>query len=242
MRLGQVLAVRPLALDQVRDRVEAEAVEAEVEPEAEDLEHRLLDLGVVEVQVRLVGVEAVPVIGPGLVVPRPVRALRVDEDDPCVLVLVHGVRPHVPVPLGAVGPRARLLEPRVLGRRVVHDEVGDDADAALVRLLDQLPHVLDDAVVLVDGEVVGDVVAAVAQRRGVEGQQPDAVHAEPLEIVQLLGEAAEVAGAVTVAVEEAADVDLVEDGRLEPQRLSLEPLAGIARAGRHSDSTCRTCA
>ena len=63
VRLGQVLAVGAVALVQVGHGVEPEAVHAEVEPEAQDLEHRLLDLGVVEVEVRLVGEEAVPVVG-----------------------------------------------------------------------------------------------------------------------------------------------------------------------------------
>ena len=62
MRLGQVLAVGALALEQVGHGVEPEAVEPEVEPEAQDLEHRLLDLGVVEVEVGLVAEEAVPVV------------------------------------------------------------------------------------------------------------------------------------------------------------------------------------
>ena len=44
------------------------------------------------------------------------------------------------------------------------------------------------------------------------------VDAQPLQVVELLGQPAEVAGAVGVAVEEAAQVDLVEDGLLEPQR------------------------
>ena len=65
VRLGQVLAVRALALVEVGHGVEAEAVEPEVEPEAEDVEHRLLHLGVVVVQVGLVGEEAVPVVGAG---------------------------------------------------------------------------------------------------------------------------------------------------------------------------------
>src|SRR5919198_2436066 len=77
----------------------------------------------------------------------------------------------------------------------------------------------------------GDVVAAVAQRRLVERQEPDAVHAEPLQVVELLGEPAEVARAVAVGVVEAADVDLVEDGRLEPERLGLEPRAGLGPDG-----------
>ena len=107
----------------------------------------------------------------------------------------------------------------MVGGGVVHDEVGDDADAALVRLLDEALEVVDRAVVGVDREEVGDVVAAVAERRLVHRQQPDAVDAEPLEVVELLDQPAEVAGAVVVPVEEPADVDLVEDRGLEPERV-----------------------
>ena len=118
----------------------------------------------------------------------------------------------------------------MVARGVVHHEVGDHADAALVGRVDERADVVDRAVVGVHGVEVGDVVAAVAQRRGVHRQQPDAVDPEPLEVVELLGQAAEVAGAVGVAVEEAAQVDLVERRRLEPQRVGLEPLAGGTHA------------
>jgi hypothetical protein len=123
----------------------------------------------------------------------------------------------------------------VVGARVIHDEVGDHADAALVGLLDEEPEVLDDAVVGVDAVEVGDVVPAVTKRRGVEGQQPDAVDAEPLEVVELLRQAAEVARPVVVRVEERPRVDLVEDGRLEPERLALEPMLS------HGPSLWRRC-
>ena len=63
MRLRQVLADRALPFVEVRDGVEAEPVQPEVEPEAQHVEHRLLHLGVVEVEVGLVGEEAVPVVG-----------------------------------------------------------------------------------------------------------------------------------------------------------------------------------
>jgi hypothetical protein len=130
----------------------------------------------------------------------------------------------------ARGLSLSILEPRVVGGGVVHDEVGDHAHPALVRLVDELPEVLDGAVVREDREKVRDVVAAVAQRRRVHRQQPDAVDAEPLQIVELLDQAAEVARAVVVAVEEAAQVDLVEDGGLEPVRLALEPVGGSGLA------------
>ena len=58
--LGEVLAVRAVALEEVRHGVEAEAVEPEAEPEPDDVEHGVGDLGVVVVEVGLVVEEAVP--------------------------------------------------------------------------------------------------------------------------------------------------------------------------------------
>ena len=115
----------------------------------------------------------------------------------------------------------------MVARGVVHDEVGDHAHAELVRLVDEAAEVVDDAVVGMDAEEVRDVVAAVLERRGVHRQQPDAVDPEPLEVLELLGQPAQVARPVAVAVEEPADVDLVEDRPLEPQRVGLKPVAGL---------------
>ena len=226
--LRQVLAVRAFTLVEIRHRVEPEAVDAEVEPEAEDVQHRLLHLGVVVVQVGLVAEEAVPVVLPAHRIERPVGGFGVDEDDARVGIRLVGVRPHVPVAARAVRIGARLLEPRVVGRRVVHDEIGDHAHPALMRLVDELAKVVDRSVVGMDREEVGDVVAAVAERRDVHRQQPDAVDADPLQEVELVDQPAEVARPVVVAVEEAADVDLVEDRPLEPERVALEPLLAHA--------------
>ena len=52
--LGQVLAVGALALVEVRHGVEPQAVDAHLEPEVEGGEGRLLDRGVVEVEIGLV--------------------------------------------------------------------------------------------------------------------------------------------------------------------------------------------
>ena len=133
-------------------------------------------------------------------------------------------------PFGPSGFGPGLLEPGVVGRGVVHDEVDDHPHPALVRRLDEGAEVLDGAVVRVDVVEVGDVVAAVLERRGVERKQPDAVDPEPLQVVELLHQAAKVARAVVVPVEERAGVDLVEDRGLEPQRIALEPVPGLAHA------------
>ena len=105
--------------------------------------------------------------------------------------------------------------------RVVDDQLGDDADAALVRLVHEALEVLDRAVARMDALVVRDVVAVVAQRRRIEGQQPQRVDAEPLQVVELARQPGKVADAVVVAVEEGADVRLVDDRVLVPVVMPL---------------------
>jgi hypothetical protein len=84
----------------------------------------------------------------------------------------------------------------VLVGGVVDDQLGDDLQAAGVGLLHQALELAHRPVVGVDGGVVGDVVAVVAQRRGVERQHPDRGDAEVLEVVELVGQPLEVAVAV----------------------------------------------
>ncbi len=93
VRLGQVLAVGPVALKEVGDGVQSHPVDAGVEPEVARLEDGLANTRVVEVQVRLVRVEPMPVVGVRQVVPGPVGDLEVFEDDPGVAVLLVGRAP-----------------------------------------------------------------------------------------------------------------------------------------------------
>jgi hypothetical protein len=105
---------------------------------------------------------------------------------------------------------------------VVDHEVGDDPDAAIPCGSHELDEVAEAAEPRVDRVVVGDVIAVVAVRRGIEGHQPEAGDAEAREVVHPPGEPVEVADPVTVSVLEELRVDAVEDGVLPPE---------IARAG-----------
>jgi hypothetical protein len=105
----------------------------------------------------------------------------------------------------------------VLDRRVVDDQVRDHPDPAVAGGADELDELPERAQPRVDAVEVGDVVAVVPVRRGVEGHQPDAGDAEPVQVVDLLDEAAEVAAPVAVAVGVRLDVQAVDDGVLPPQ-------------------------
>ena len=133
MRLRQVLAVGALALVEIGHGVEPHAVDAQLEPEIDDRQDRFPDRRVVEIQVGLMRVEAVPVIGLGHRVPAPVRGLEILEDDPGVLVLLRACRSRrrnrAP---GCPAAHAGALEPGMLVRRVVDHQLGDDPQAAVV--------------------------------------------------------------------------------------------------------------
>src|SRR5690606_7758916 len=97
------------------------------------------------------------------------------------------VRPHVEVAGSGPGLRAAgALEPWVLVRRVVDDQLGDDAQAARVGLTQKALEVRHRAVSRMDLRVVGDVVAVVAPRRWIEWEQPDRRDAEVLQVIELL--------------------------------------------------------
>ena len=162
VRLRQVLVVRALAHAQVRHRVEPQRVDAEVEPELHHVDHRVDDRRVVVIEIGLVREEAVPVVLPGDRIVGPVRFLGVGEDDPRLRKLLVGVAPDVELALGRSRRRVpRALEPRMLVRRVVDDQLDQHLDVPLVRGVDERLEVVERAVARVDVPVVGDVVAVV---------------------------------------------------------------------------------
>src|SRR3989304_5696679 len=95
MRLRQVLAIGALALEQIRDRVSSETIYTQLKPETHHLDYLLLNFGGVVIQVRLAGVETVPVELARHFVPRPVGRLCIDKDDPRIFVPLVCVAPDI---------------------------------------------------------------------------------------------------------------------------------------------------
>ena len=235
VRLGVGEVGQALLLDQPVGHVDAEAVDPPLEPEAQDVAELGVDLGVVPVEVRLGGVEQVqvPVAGRGSLRRAHVRpAAPVEDAAPVVrrrlVVVAPALADDVPIPgRGAGHAGQQLLEPRVLAAGVVRDDVHEDPDAAVMGLRDQFVDVGQRAEPRVDGAVVGDVVAAVVERRGVEGRDPDRVDAQVGQVVQARDQPGDVAHPVAIAVGEGAWVDLVDDG-------VTPPVVGGGRHGRTS--------
>jgi hypothetical protein len=100
--------------------------------------------------------------------------------------------------------------------RVTPHHVRDHAEAERVRARKQAIKIFQRSEYGIDGPIVGHVIAEIPHRRGEERRNPDGVHAQACDIVELLGDPGEIAHAVTVAVAKAAGIDMVDGGALAP--------------------------
>ena len=217
------------------DGVEAEAVDAAVQPEARHLQQGVLHRRIVHVQLRLLGQEVVHVVLAAPRVPGPRRPAEHRLPVGRRRAVGPGVGPDVPVGLRIAARLAALTKPGVLVGGVGEHQVGDHLQPQPVGLLHEGAEVGQRAEDRIDVAVVGHVVAEVAHGRGVEGAEPDGVHAQRGDVLEVVGHALEVADAVAVRVGEAARIDLIDD-RAAPPFGGVGPGGGMfENLGGHSE-------
>jgi len=68
---------------------------------------------------------------------------------------------------------------------MVDHQLGDDLQSPAVRLAHHDTEVVAGAVLRVHVVIVGDVVAVVLERRRIERQHPDGIHAQVLDVIEL---------------------------------------------------------
>ena len=94
---------------------------------------------------------------------------------------------------------------------MVEYHIKHKTDAACLCLADERIHILHRAEARIDGAVVRDIVAVVLLRRDEERSQPEEVDAELPQIVELGGDAIQIAESVAVRIVEGFRIDLVND-------------------------------
>lgn len=230
---GEVV-LKDLRLGYEVHHVEAEPVHAALLPEAHHVGARLAHLGIGPVKIGLAHVVQVEV-------PLAEARLPLPGAAPEGAVPVGGWLPGVARAGGAppvaqdvvraipLVPGKGALEPLVIAGGVAEHHIEHDADLALVGLCDELVKVVHRAIHGIDGAIVRDVVAAVTLGRGVERRQPQVVHAQPSQVVELARNARQVTHAVAVAVTEALNVDLVDHAPAEVLLNRCHPAASSQR-------------
>ena len=204
--LSLVLPGAGAVLKQHADGIEAESIDAAIEPEAQvvavEVDHRRLaqiPIGHLVPEGRVVRTAAGRAPG---VATKNAPASR------------HAGLPDEPVPEAVGGVEARGAKERVVGGAVVDHVVQHHPNAPGMRLAQQFIHVGQAAVGAFDVAVVHHRIAVVAILAALDGEQPQALDAEALQVVQAADQALEVAHAIAVAVLVAAHKDLHEGAEL----------------------------
>src|SRR5579875_1485676 len=97
MCFGKILTARAFALVQIWNGVQPEAINAHPGPVIQNAHHSSPHQRTIEVQIRLMRKEPVPVIGLRDGVPTPVRRFKIFEDDSRAGVLVWAVAPYIEI-------------------------------------------------------------------------------------------------------------------------------------------------
>ena len=195
-------------LQQAVDRVEAEAVDAALAPEAQHAGHRLAHLRVAPVEVGLLGIEGVQVPA------APVRGSRDHAGPPNVASQLFCGPSRSDHTYQSGCSRNHGCSIDVWHGHDVHQHAAGPRSCASATSASRSASVAEARV---DVLVVADVVAAVGHRRRVDRRQPDA-RPRPASAMwsRRAADPAQVALAVAVGVLEGARVDLVDDGVLPP--------------------------
>ncbi|MCY1227182.1 hypothetical protein D9M72_394440 [compost metagenome] len=203
-------------LDDLREHVDAESVDAAPKPEAQHLVHRGAHFGVAPVEVGLLLQERMAVVLAGGRIEGPGRAAEIAEPVVGRPAVRCRVAPDVPVASRIAACAATLHEPRMTVRRVVGHEVQDELEPSRVGLLHQRIEAVQRAEARIDVAKIGDVVAEVGHRRGIDRRDPDGIDAERDQVIQPGANSAQVSDAIAVAVLKRARIDLIDDSALPP--------------------------
>ncbi len=117
MRPGQILAARAFALVKIWNGIEAQTIDAHVQPKVANFFHCFVHGRIVEIQIRLVRIKAMPVICFCDRVPRPIGSFEIFEDDARIFIFFRRVAPNVEVFVVKVAAVAGVGDPGRPGRR-----------------------------------------------------------------------------------------------------------------------------
>ena len=150
-----------LILEQQPENVDAETIDAPVEPEAQHIIHCLTHTGIAPVQIGLLHIEQVQIVLPCLLVKLPGRAAKITRPVIGRTTIRCGVTPHVPVAFLVGMAGTCLLKPGVLIGGVIGHKIQDDLEVALVGLVQQGVEVAQRPEEWMDTGVIANIIAKI---------------------------------------------------------------------------------
>ena len=109
---------------------------------------------------------------------------------------------------------------------MIHYKIDQDTKTSLSTSLGELDKVSQRAVAGIDSVIIGNVVAIVATRRGLERKEPDCRYPQALQVIEAAEEASKIADPISVRVEVGSDGQAIDDCVLVPEVVDHEESSG----------------
>ena len=200
--------VLELALADEVDHVEPKSFDSLCHPEADELLHFPAHLRIIPVQIRLGYIEEMQIVF--------VKFFHILPGAPSELALPVGRRdtrrlafPENVEILVLLIPRQSLLKPLMTVGGVIEHHIQHDADAALCGLRHHLLKVFHSPVAGINPIVIFHIVSVVPLGRHEEGRQPDIIHTQLLNVIQLPDYAPQISKSVPIAVAKGLGINLI---------------------------------
>ena len=104
---------------------------------------------------------------------------------------------------------------------MVRHQIQDEFEVSVMNLLQELIKVVHRPEERIDRAIVGDIVAEIGHRRGIEGRDPECVNSKLHQVIQAAQDAPQIADAVAIAVLKRPWIDLVDDRVFPPRAVVL---------------------
>ena len=109
-----------------------------------------------------------------------------------------------------------LLEPGVLVRGVVHNQIHKHLQPHPMCPVKNFPECIQSAVIRVNIHIIRNVISEVRIGRGIDRGEPDRVHTEALDVIQFLQHSIQIPDSIAVSVAKTARPDLIYGHFLVP--------------------------
>src|SRR4029079_16537276 len=162
MRFREVLSIGSFSLKQVRHSIQPKTINTHTTPKINYLKNFVLDFWVVIIKIGLMLKEAMPVILLRHLIPCPVTALKILENNSNIFIFRRIITPHIVIPFVGISRRSPCsLKPMMLIRSMIDDELRDHFQVATMRLFQKLLKLINIPVGSIDAVVIRNIISII---------------------------------------------------------------------------------
>ena len=200
------------------DHVQPKAVDPHIQPETRRIEHGVLDLWIMEIEIRLGFQEVVQIVLSAARLPFPGAAA--EQRQPVIGRIAgrRGVGPDIPVGLGVGSVFSAFFKPGVARARMADHQINQNFESQSVSFGQEGAKIVKSSEQGIDVAIVRNVIAKILHRRFEERRNPQGVHAERGYGAEFGANAGKIADPVAVGVKEGAGIDLIDHRAAPPIR------------------------